>query len=304
MVTDAMGTLTPGLYPGIPESVYRPLVAMNKTTIGRGLQSPTHLRHALEHPEAWEETESLRFGKLFHMALLEPERYAVEVGLDYPLNKGKPYGFDTKARREAEEIAGKMLVSPDDAARITAMVRKVLAHKSARKLIDRRGDTEVVALWTCPATGVLMKMRVDFIAVGVGSVDVKTTDDASPSEFENSVSRFGYDIQAALYSDGLRVLTGDESPFAILAVEKEPPHEVAVYEISPGAVARGRRKYRNVLRDYAACVKSGVWPAYPENPVMLDSARWDQGPGESFESPEVTDDDPFASTPDEQPIAI
>lgn len=273
----------PGIYPGVPFEEYAAIRAMNCSTIKRGQQSPMHLLHALQHPEAWEETEALRFGKLFHMALLEPERYDLEVSREAPINPGtgSPYGFKTQAWRKAEAEMGMMIVSPEWAGSIAAMVANVRAHETAAKLLAGEGQTEVVAVWEDPETGVRCKARVDTRRPGVALLDAKTTENASPEEFQWSTERYGYDIQAAVYTDGWRILTGEDEPFGIIAVEKSPPFGCAVYEIAPAAVARGRAKYRGILRAYVHCRQTGVFPAYPESPVVLDTRN--VGPREDFE---------------------
>lgn len=274
-----------GIFPHVPEKDYRAITAMNQTTLKRGAQSPAHMLHAIEHPEAFEETEALRFGRLFHLALLEPDRVEAEVTTACPINRttGEPYGFGTKAWAAAEAEAGLILCKPEWTQRIDAMVAKVRSHKAAKALLSKGGETEVVCIWDDPVTGVQCKTRIDYWSRGICLLDVKTTEDASPAEFENAVSRYGYDIQAAFLRDGWFVNTGEDNPFGILAVEKEPPFGVAVYELTPGAVARGRWKYRRALRRYAECMKAGVFDGYPEDPVPLDIAKWDRGETESFE---------------------
>lgn len=288
-----------GVYVGVPEAVYRAINAANQSAIKRGI-TPAHFREALTNPEAWHETKDKRFGRLAHMALLEPDRYAAEVSPNAPINQrtGEPYGFETKAWREEEEHWGQLLCTKEDHRRIAEMVSIVRDHPTAAKLLSHKRSTEVVAVWDCPASGVRCKLRMDFRAEGVAICDYKTAESAAPAEFERSVSSYGYDIQGAFYPDGFRVLTGAEDPFCFIVQEKEPPFAVAVYELDSHAVRRGRAKYRRVLREYAACLRTGEFPAYTTEAVMLGLPRWDHdGATEEFEIAQV-DHDPFASVDD------
>ncbi|MGA0841051.1 MAG: PD-(D/E)XK nuclease-like domain-containing protein, partial [Pseudomonadales bacterium] len=61
----------------------------------------------------------------------------------------------------------------------------------------------------------------------VGAVDLKTTVDAR--EFERSVFTFGYDIQAAFYTEVAKVIDGKSRKFIWIVVEKDAPYGVQIY---------------------------------------------------------------------------
>ena len=74
----------------------------------------------------------------------------------------------------------------------------------------------------------------------------------------------------------MKAVTGTELPFLFVAVEKEPPHAVAVYRADPEIIEIGRRKYQAALQLLKWCQESGTWPAYqPAGEVELISRpRW------------------------------
>ena len=62
--------------------------------------------------------------------------------------------------------------------------------------------------------------------------------------------------------------------FVFVAVEKQPPYGVAVYELSPEDITVGRAMYRQDLHTYAACQDANKWPAYPEDIRLLELPAW------------------------------
>jgi hypothetical protein len=62
--------------------------------------------------------------------------------------------------------------------------------------------------------------------------------------------------------------------FLLIAVEKDPPYGVAVYQLDEELVEAGRRAYMADLALYASCVERGEWPAYSSEVEVLDAPAW------------------------------
>jgi len=77
---------------------------------------------------------------------------------------------------------------------------------------------------------------------------------------------FRYDVQAAWYLDGVNqgFAKGEQmfSTFLFIAVEKEPPYGVAVYQLDEADIQRGREKARHDLETYTQAQTTGVFDAY------------------------------------------
>jgi exodeoxyribonuclease VIII len=96
-------------------------------------------------------------------------------------------------------------------------------------------------------------------------IDLKTTEDASPRGFAQSVKKYRYDVQAAFYSDGLEEATGKAcNGFFFVAVEKHPPYLVGWYFIGNEDLKEARQKYKKNLMTYGFCKKSNIWHGYSE----------------------------------------
>ena len=78
----------------------------------------------------------------------------------------------------------------------------------------------------------------------------------SPNLFEPMVSYWGYDIQAAIYTEIVRQNTGKQLPFIFTVVTKEKPARLAVGEISRWNVDVALEKVKKNIARYQA-IKNG-----------------------------------------------
>jgi len=96
-------------------------------------------------------------------------------------------------------------------------------------------------------------------------VDLKSTDDASPQGVRRSIKKYGYDFQAAFYTDGLFQSSGGvRHEFIFLFTEKKAPYLSAAYVLTPEDIQHARARYREALITYRECLKTDVWPGYPQ----------------------------------------
>lgn len=265
--------MQPGLYDSIPFDGYRAIEAANASVLKQGLVSPLHLLEAIH--EKREQTGDQAIGEAFHLHALEPDlfkqRFAVRPKVDGRTTAGKA----ANAAWDAENV-GKSPLTEQEMAQIGAMTAACHRHKSLRTLL-KRGQPEVTAIWTDPATGVLCKARFDFFDVdGPVIVDLKSARSAAPDEFARAAAVYRYDMQAAHYIDGGRILLGRTPRFVFGVVEKEPPYAVAVYEPSPAMIEAGRNRLDVALRVYKEVTVNGCEAGYSEEVQELDLPAWSQ----------------------------
>lgn len=108
-------------------------------------------------------------------------------------------------------------------------------------------------------------------------MDLKSTEDASPSACVRAVARHGLDVQIAHYRDCLRAVTGEDRTCRLVFVEKKPPYEVGVVELFDGRgvsdltdpdraadwMEDAHEKARDARILWGRCLESGEWPGYP-----------------------------------------
>lgn len=254
-----------GLFPGICEKEYRVSTGLNASIMAYGSQSMAHLKYAMDNPDLGT-TPAKELGTLIHLLALQPEefaaRYVVRPEWDARTKEGK-------ATRDAfnETLAGRQGIDAETLEIAQGAVKALRTHPLAGPLMEAAGPCEVVARWTDPRTGVLCKGKLDKYIPGVLALDLKSTADASPAAFAGSYYKYGYHRQLAHYIDGFKLASGKETPFVIVAVENVAPFGVCVFQPDLHSIDCGRFDNRRIMAEYAACLKSGKWPSYPDKQV-------------------------------------
>lgn len=266
-----------GVYPNVPDSEYRQWDAINHSALCKFDHSAAHVYEAL-HGES-EPTDAMEFGSAFHIAVLERERFASAVALE-----PKFTGTGSVAARKAwnDANAGRIVIPEAKAQTIAAMIAAVRANPECRKLAATPGLAETCIVWTDKATGLRCKGRVDKFYKDYGLfVDLKTTEDASERKFTRSVTDYWYWTQSEFYRMGFAAL-GYKVEGLILAVEKKPPHGVAVYSLLPWSEI-AQKQIRNWLQQAAVCVRENKWPGYMVGAVPIGVPAWLERQWANFE---------------------
>jgi hypothetical protein len=170
-------------------------------------RAPAHYYERYLNPKAapQKETHALIIGSAVHCAVLEPEefgkRYAVGPRVDKRTKAGKE-------EWEAFLTAAEGLTCLDsETATLCERIMEAVRKFPAAKYLLNQGKAEEPIYWTDEAIGVDCKARPDWLTPDNIIVDLKTTDDASPRGFAQSVKKYRYDVQAAFYWDGLEAAT-------------------------------------------------------------------------------------------------
>jgi len=265
-----------GLTPNFPAESYHAhrLGVVRKGALDLIERSPAHYYAWVTGAAPRDETPAFRFGRIFHTAILEPaefaRRYVAEPDFgDCRFKEAK------RARDEwRKRYAGLEPVSATDMAAIRGMVESIQAHPLASKIL-RDGEPELTAVWRDDETGLTCQVRPDYYVRGMSMVaDLKTTEDASEEGFKRTVGNYRYHVQDALYRAGMVAVGEKVRHFVFVAVEKTPPHAVAVYTLDDDAIGRGYHAARRNIETMAECLKSDKWPGYPERITTLELPPW------------------------------
>lgn len=209
-------------------------------------------------------------GTAVHDAWLLPdvyrERYVTWTG-------GRRQGRQWEQFRA--EHAGKTLLSEAERMQVEGMVDALNSFPEF-PLADvlRIGETEKSIFWVDQETGVPCRIRVDLLTPAM-AFDLKSYDDVRPAAFYGQAIRMGYDVQAAMYQEGIAAFTGRTLPFTFVAVEDARPHGVWLYPAADSLLAQGRKKFRTALRNFARIRETGEYPAYQGAVTPLELSRWD-----------------------------
>lgn len=257
------------------EREYRASEGVSRSQLWRLKESPEKFKYAEEHPE--EPTPALIFGQMVHKLVLEPDtfddEFAVMPEVDRRTKEGKAIWS-----KFASGNGDKMLVRQADYETALAMKNALLQNDLVAKLLS--GKHEVPLFWTDELTGEKCKVRLDcFTPLSSGAIviDYKSTNDASTESFMRSAVNYGYDFQAAMYSEGVKKVTGKDAVFYFIAQEKEPPYAFNVLAADDRFVKRGYDTFRELLGIYHECKVSGNWYGYMgiENQInLLELPAW------------------------------
>lgn len=239
------------------EKEYNAAQGIRRSALWKLTKSPAHFKWELEHPP--EPTTALIFGSAAHCAVLTPElfkeQYAV-IDCDLRTKEGK-------AAKQAALEAGKILLSKDDFERINGIVQSVQGNPYVMRLLN--GTHEQAYFWNDDITGEPCKCRTD-AETDIGGqhyiVDLKTCNDASTEQFMRDALKYGYHVQAAMYTEGKRLATGTESAFVFVCVEKDEPYAINILQCDEAFMLKGMDDYRYLCGLYHECVKRNEWPGY------------------------------------------
>ena len=225
-------TPEPGIYPDIPAEVYHRWDAMSNSWLGiLADECPEVLYWARQHPRP--PTKAMRFGAVLHKLILEPFDFAKDHAVAPVCNRKTKAGKVIWA--EFCDAAGERTVVPATGehgyGKASGMAHAVRRHPTALQYLG--GQVELSIVWDDPELKVRCKARLDSWDEPVIG-DLKSTANAKPEVFQaSSLVTYGYHRQAAFYSDGIKVLTGVDPLFIIVAVMKTPPYCVIARQVDP-----------------------------------------------------------------------
>ena len=261
----------PGVYENIPFAEYLQWDAMDKTALWSMRKSPAHFRWERDHPR--KATAPMERGTLLDTLLFDGEEALAAKVMLRPDGNG-----NTKVVREAAaeaDMTGRILVTADELTELRIRVINIQEHPAAAELLAVC-DTQVSFVWVDPDTGIVCKGRTDLAERGGPRIaELKHTRNAEAGLFRLDVARFGYQIQGAMYVDGLRVATGaDYNDFLFILGEAEPPYCANVVPLGVASIAAGRNAYSRWLERYKRCLAADEWPGYDDSKSPIDIPNW------------------------------
>ena len=245
-------------------SEYQALAALNYSGAKELLKSPAHYQTWLAEPR--KETPALRVGTAVHAAVLQPDHYAADFAVAPDVDRRTKEGKEKWAEFQTIH-AGKTILTEDESHLVSCIAGQIVIamHRLGIKPVHRE---VCLAASYC---GTPVKSALDLIAEDGYVYDLKTTEDASPRGFQQSVRAYRYNLQAHFYRTVCELAgLGRPLGFRFIVVEKTPPYALAVYEIGPNLMSYAIEDFEKAVKLYSECEASGNWPAYPTDPQVID----------------------------------
>jgi glutaredoxin-related protein len=244
-------------------------------------KSPLHYFNQQET----EASPAMVFGSAYHTYVLEQDRFHEEYFvLDINQRPDVNMTMAAKVNKEWKEAllavnSGKTCLESSTMQQIEAMYEALTANPAIRKvLIEQPGEVELSHY--AELNGVKVKVRPDKLKQKV-IIDLKTTEDASPTGFARNCYEFGYHLSAAMYCDVLESIDQNQRRFMFVAQEKKWPYVAQLYVASEAMLAQGRYEYTIALDRYKEALETGVSkgydlhaPAEMQGIIELDLPVW------------------------------
>ena len=269
----------PGIYPDLSMEDYHSSGGVSSTLIRKC--SPT-LAHGLAYLDEDDDDEGFNMGTAVHTAVLEPDIFdrvydnrppEEAQGLHHTYRKtARLLGSGMTVPQVAEERETKVSTikghiekpgvqklrvwymhnNPDEI--VEASVEKIDEVKRARDAVFRHpvaadmladGRPEVSYFWE-DESGLTCRCRPDFVTAKRDLVDIKTYSSAEEREFQRQIGRLGYQIQGALYLDGVDRAGGPRCDYFFfivvdlsLATTEIEENACKIYRLGSDSIGRG-----------------------------------------------------------------
>lgn len=293
-----------------PDFAYRKAEGVSQSELKEVLRSPAHwlARYGPDAAPTFP-SNAMIIGTALHCKLLEPELFDSQFvdrstldkeltitqlktalddeGIEYKKTAKKPE-LEALLYPDGKPVDKRTSLSGDDYAIVNGMAEVTRSHSIAgnwfdpgRKSYRKGNELSMYAEPSADTFGLPIKGRLDRLEKTVDGwmiLDLKTTDDASPSVFQKKAFSMGYHLQAAFYTDLVRkVLNTDRVDFMFCAMERRRPHGIALYKAGEDMIELGRRQYTEALRTLAYCKETENFPSYDPEIQTLALPGWAKG---------------------------
>jgi len=253
--------------------------AISNSKLNWFARSPYYYKKMCQSPN--ESTPAMEFGTAFHTYVLEPaiftDQYIIHEKFDRRTKVGKEhYANVTQLALESN----KKLISQTDYEKIQWMHHSIMDNPAACNLLPHpaqsesvntdRIESEIYFNYMGGGLDMKCKSKIDYIQFisdkddAVNIIDLKTTQ--SITSFKSSYKyKFGYYRQAAFYrlaamAEGLTV-----KDFYFVVVEKDYPHECAVFKVGQWDIEKGTNDVHDLLESLNTCVEEDHFPMFGHN---------------------------------------
>tara|TARA_R100001510_G_scaffold14483_1_gene11753 strand:+ start:453 stop:1298 length:846 start_codon:yes stop_codon:yes gene_type:complete len=259
--------------------MYKPVVMSNEDYHAHKNYSSTNIRAHLDCdekgiasslPSGKPSSKALIEGSAVHAYLGEPEIFKRDF-----ICKPLDLSLRTKEGRQWVKDNDDKIVLDNDFYDNLPLIADSFYKTPAKDIYTKDGLIERSFFWT-DVLGVECKCRPDWISPDYRIIiDLKTTIDANPRKFKQSIVKYRYDIQAQFYRRGIEVCTGVKpEAFYFIAIEKTAPFCVGVYRITEDWLAIGDKEIDEALYRIDSMMQRGHTIGYTPEIMDLSPPQW------------------------------
>ncbi|WP_315316077.1 PD-(D/E)XK nuclease-like domain-containing protein [Pantoea vagans] len=254
--------MKPGIYHGLSNEAYHAGPGVSKSQLDDIAINPAIYLWRQHAPVDTDKTAALDMGSALHCMLLEPDqfdkRFAVAPIFDRRTTQGKA---DEQAFLNDARVRGTTVMDAGQGRKLRLMCESVMAHHTARFLLEADGHCESSLYWSDTETDELCRIRPDKFLTGRPVIlDVKKVSDMS--RFARHIEEFRYHVQAAMYSEGFYRCCGAHPQFVFIAVSESIDcgrYPVRVFDLHDDDMREGFELFRRDLSTFHSCRLSNNW---------------------------------------------
>lgn len=153
----------------------------------------------------------------------------------------------------------------DDAHRAQETVR---SHAEADAYIQY-GLPEVTIIARDPITGLMLKVKFDWLRFDDEAVDLKTTRSTKPEEFKRQLLNLHYDLQQAFYCHVAKLAGIEIRSFVFVTVEFVEADICQPYELSDKLATRATKQVSEGLKQMKTCMEEDKWFGWSEDDCTM-----------------------------------
>ena len=231
----------------------------SKSLLQNFLKSPLNAKIYMEAEK--QDTPAMNFGRAYHMAI---ENVNVPV---YKFDDRPDTRYSMAAQKNAawlEEMKNnhETIVSDEEMAVINDMISILKKNETYQKINSFKPKQEEP--FRTKLKGIYpVKCKPDAIcSESALIVDWKTIDSVDERNIYKNLRAYHYDMQAALYCDILREITGVKHNFLFMFQEKAAPYDVlpVLVRHNSETFLRGQSKYLKCCEMAKKSFDTGLWP--------------------------------------------
>jgi len=254
----------------MPEAEYRSDPALSTSELKYMAVSPLEFHAYRTKQIAFERSESMRLGTLFHLYALQRDEWDKQVITcpDEFTNRRLKVSREWWAKAQED---GKEVVKDVELQAIQRMFAIYTGMPGVRDSLLRNPRTEVSVFAKGMVKNIDVKCRVDLLD-GDTVIDIKTTAKGmgDRDSFRRSLRQRKYHWQQYNYTRILKEAGIEVKQWIWAVIETSPPYNHGVYITTGEDLKNAEAEVANAYRNLASCLRLGAWPSYtPTQPELL-----------------------------------
>lgn len=237
---------------------------ISSSDIKNFLKSPKYYYWNKYEKTEKENERHFAIGSALHELILEPHlfksNYLIMPKVDRRTKEGK-----SEYNAFVEQSVGRTIIMQDEAEMITKMAESASKNTTFMKFLEN--SYRELSFYTMDEkTGLKVKLRPDIMPTNMSTiVDIKSCIDSSPFKFKRDVFSYGYGISAAYYTQFI-----GRDNYVFCAIEKEQPHQTALYSLSDEMINYGSEQYRIALDLLKWSYDNNYWCEHNEFEILKE----------------------------------